>query len=111
MKRMLILAVAILGSSFSGVSAQEGGDRVPPFLQDEPPRIPAEVRELHVPNARQERSDDLWYGTPGVRPGGDLLGPIIDLVRKPSSLFDFRLRKVPSYLPDRETAESFRERR
>jgi len=59
----------------------------------------------------EDRSTDLWYGTPGVRPGGDLLGPIVDLVRKPSGLLDFRPRPVPRYLPDRETAEFLRERR
>lgn len=58
-----------------------------------------------------DRSGDLWYGTPGVRPGGDLLVPIRDLLRNPSSLLDFRPRKVASWLPDRETAEALRERR
>jgi hypothetical protein len=59
----------------------------------------------------EDRSQDLWYGTPGVRVGGDLLVPLIDMIRRPSSLLDFRPRKVPSYLPDRETAEFLRERR
>jgi len=51
----------------------------------------------------EDRSADLWYGTPGVRPGGDLLVPIRDLIRNPIGIFDFRPRKVASWLPDRET--------
>ena len=58
-----------------------------------------------------ERSPDLWYGTPGVRTGGDLIGPVSDLLRKPSGLVDFKPRKVEPWLPDRETAEFLRERR
>jgi len=61
--------------------------------------------------AAAEQSPDLWYGIPEVRPGGDLLGPIRDIIRKPSGLLDFRPRRVERYLPDRETAEFLRERR
>ena len=60
---------------------------------------------------QEDRSPDLWYGTPGVRAGGDLLGPIWELVRRPSGLLDFRPGKVDRWLPDRETAEFLRERR
>ena len=56
-------------------------------------------------------SRDLWYGTPGVRSGGDLLGPILELVKRPSGLLDLQPRKVSSDLPDQETAEFLRERR
>ena len=94
MKTILILAAAILGSP-----------------QEERPRPPDRVPTPESPAPWDGRSDDLWYGASGVRPGGDLLEPLLDLVRKPSSLFDFRPRKVPSYLPDRETAEFLRERR
>ena len=79
--------------------------------QEKPPRVdsPAPERDLRRPTG--ERTDDLWYGTPGVRPGGDLLIPLIDLVRNPSGLVDLKPRQVPSWLPDRETAEFLRERR
>lgn len=56
-------------------------------------------------------SPDLWFGTPRVRAGGDLLVPLIDLIRRPSSLLDFRPRNVPKDLPDRQTFEFLRERR
>jgi len=96
MRRMLMMA-AIFGSLAAPASAQESD--------------PDLVRELDVRGEREDRSADLWYGTPGVRPGGDLLGPILELIRRPAGLLDFRPRTVPSYLPDRETAEAFRERR
>jgi len=59
----------------------------------------------------KDRSPDLWYGIPDVRPGGDLLGPVVELVRSPSGLLDVKPRKVERWLPDRETAEFLRERR
>lgn len=61
--------------------------------------------------AAAEQTPDLWYGTPDVRPGGDLRGPLWDLIRRPSGLLDFRPRKVERYLPNPETAEFLRERR
>jgi hypothetical protein len=74
-------------------------------------RLEKARQEYFSMKAEGERSPDLWYGTPGVRPGVDLLGPLRDLIRKPSGLLDFRPRKIESGLPDRETAEFLRERR
>lgn len=86
------------------------------FPQEEPPSPGPASQEKPVKAERElyrrpleERSSDLWYGIPGVRPGGDLIGPIRDLIRDPSGLLDFRPRNVPSYLPDRETAEFLRD--
>ena len=83
----------------------------PAWAQDKPPRFdePAKERDLRRPT--DERTDDLWYAAPGVRPGGDLLSPLVDLVRNPSGLLDLKPRKVRSWLPDRETAEFLRDRR
>ncbi len=100
MRRMLIVAAAIFGSLAAPAYAQEREAPIPNSLQEDAPR-----------GAREDRSVDLWYGAPGVRTGGDLLGPILELIRRPAGLLDFRPRNVPSYLPDRETAEAFRERR
>jgi hypothetical protein len=61
-------------------------------------------------NPPLDQARDLWYGTPGVRPGGDLLVPLFDLIRHPSGVLDFRPRQIPGYVPDRETAEFLRER-
>lgn len=110
MKRISILVAAILGSYPARVSVQEERSPILYSLQEETPRAPGRAPEPDLPSTWEERSDDLWYGTPGVRPGGDLLGPMIDLVRKPWGLLDFSPRKVPSYLPDRESAEFLRER-
>jgi len=81
---------------------QDPGPR-PASLQDERygDPVPALLHPEEIPR-------DLWYGTPEVRPGGDLLGPLMDLVRRPSSLFDFTPRMVPPFLPDRETMEFLR---
>ena len=68
-------------------------------------------RPLGPPYGREDLPADLWYGTPEVRPGGDLLAPVIDLVLRPSSVLDFRPRKIVPWLPDRETSEFIRERR
>lgn len=54
-------------------------------------------------NRELPRLDDpgLWYGTPGVRPGYDLIGPLRELNRRPEGLLDFRPRKDPGYVdPD-----------
>lgn len=56
-------------------------------------------------------SRDLWYGTPGVCAGADLLGPILQMVKKPSGLLDFRPRRISTFFSDRDTAEFLRERR
>ena len=69
-----------------------------------------DLKVLH-PAQLEDRSGDWWYGESGVRPGGDLLEPVLDLIRRPSGLWDLRPRKVRSYLPDRETAEFLRDRR
>jgi len=83
------------------IAAQEDSTPPPRSHQEKPVKVPRDLDRTPT----EQRTDDLWYGTPGVRPGGDLIGPVRDLIRKPSGLLDFRPRKVPSYLPDRETAE------
>jgi hypothetical protein len=100
MRRVMILMAALLGLCPAFALAQE-----------EPRRDTATLRGPDSGPRLDDRSPDLWYGVPGVRPGGDLLRPILDLLRKPSDLLDFTPRKVPSYLPDRETAEFLRDRR
>jgi len=107
----VILAAAILASCPARVAAQEVESPILYSLQEETPRAPDRVPEPELPGKQAERSDDLWYGTPGIRAGGDLLRPIIELLRRPSGLLDFKPRRVPSHLPDRETAEFLRERR
>jgi hypothetical protein len=47
----------------------------------------------------------LWYGAPGVRAGEDLLGPILELIRRPSGLLDFRPRRIPGSPLDLERAD------
>ena len=93
MRRMMILMAALLGLCPAFAPAQE-----------EPRRDAATLRGPDSGPRLDDRSPDLWYSVPGVRPGGDLL-------RKPSDLLDFTPRKVPGYLPDRETAEFLRDRR
>ena len=109
---LLGIAVAsVLGWRSAESTAQEGNVPVTRASQElpRPGHDRPENRETGPDTA--DRSADLWYGTPGVRPGGDLLGPILDLARRPSGLLDFRPRRVPPYLPDRDTAEFLRERR
>jgi hypothetical protein len=110
-KTMLMAVAMILGTAASSVSAQEDPSPIPYSRQEDPPRGLERERQPELRSTPEDRSQDLWYGVPGVRPGGDLLGPILELIRKPSGLLDFRPRQIPSYLPDRETAECFRERR
>jgi len=99
--RSILLAFGGIVLAALPMAAQE--DPAPPARsqQEKPARAPRDF--MRTPS--EERSTDLWYGTPGVQPGGDLIGPIRDIVRKPSSLLDFRPRKVQPFLPDRETAE------
>lgn len=53
----------------------------------------------------------LWYGTPGVEPGNDLIGPLRELIRRPEGLRDFRPRKIPGYVdPDLERFNRLYER-
>ena len=110
MEMMLIAAAAIAGICPVRGGLQEDWSPSLYSVQDETPPVPERVQRPDLPGP-PEGSADLWYGIPGVRPGGDLLGPILDLVRHPSGLLDFRPRNVPSYLLDRETAEFLRERR
>ena len=111
MRRVLIVAAAVFGTCAAQAFAQERDTPIPYSLQEDAPRVPDLIRDPVFRSAPEDRSGDLWYGTPGIRPGGDLLGPILELIRKPAGLLDFSPRKVPRYLPDRETAEAFRERR
>lgn len=68
-------------------------------------------RGLNKEAPRDYGNPGLWYGTPGVRPGGDLIAPILDLIRRPEGLFDFRPRRDPGYVdPDRERFDRIHER-
>jgi hypothetical protein len=61
---------------------------------------PAELardRGLNKERPRDHANPGLWYGQPGVRPGGDLIAPILELIRRPEGLFDFRPRRDPGY--------------
>jgi hypothetical protein len=112
MKRLL--NVALTAAALCSAPAFGQDSTVPlPYrrLQEEGRHLPQGERPPVPPPAQPEdRSEDLWYGTPGVRPGGDLLVPLAELIRKPSGLLDFKLRRVERYLPDRETAECFHDR-
>jgi hypothetical protein len=80
-------------------------------LEEARPKV-READLQRLPSTKNEdRSEDLWYGEPGICPGGDLLGPTMDLILHPSRLFDFSPRRVRRYLPDRETEEFLRDRR
>jgi hypothetical protein len=110
--KLLLFAVA------TAVTAPPVGTRVQeepafgPYVQRDDRRADLErERSLDSVYRREDLPADLWYGTPGVRPGGDLLVPVIDLVLRPSSILDFRPRKIVPWLPDRETSEFIRERR
>jgi len=110
MRKMLIAmaGVGCLLFPFRSASAQDEKPEAWRAAEQERIRM-MEWESLH--RKLEDRSPDLWYGTPGVRAGGDLLVPIRDLLRNPLSIFDFRPRKVASWLPDRETSECFREPR
>jgi len=105
----MIILPLMLGSVLA-LAAQEPGECPErPYALQETEKRDREARDLEhqLPLKAQvfERRDDLWYATPGVRPGGDLLKALWDLLRRPSDLLDFRARRVPSWLPDRETLE------
>jgi hypothetical protein len=110
--RTIPIALALMLAPFTAQApAENGPSPILYTLQEETPRPPEQIPKPELQPVLTERTNDLWYAMPGVRPGGDLIGPITDLVRKPSGLLDVKPRKVPSYLPDRETAEFLRERR
>jgi len=101
-----------------GIIALSGGPLfdAAPQAESSPPqsleeRLEKARKDYFDMKMKDDRSPDLWYGTPGVRPGGDLIGPVCDLIRKPSGLLDFKPRRIEPWLPDRETAEFLRERR
>jgi hypothetical protein len=111
MTRLLIALTTLVVSCPGRVRAQEDASHSPQSFQEERRRDSDLELQNNSRIEGEDRSPDLWYGTPGVRAGGDWLVPLIDLIRRPSSFLDFRPRKVPSYLPDLETAEFLRERR
>jgi hypothetical protein len=111
MRNLLIALAVFMGSCPAEVWAQEDAPRPPRPFQEERRRDSDLDRGPFYRIERGDLSPDLWYGTPRVRAGGDLLVPLIDLIRRPSSLLDFRPRNVPRVLPDRETVEFLRERR
>jgi len=111
MKRLLNMTVAAASLCSLPVFGQESTVLPPEGRSQEEHRpLPGRGRPVPPPALPEDRSADLWYGTPGVRPGGDLLVPIIDLIRKPSGVLDFKPRRVERFLPDRETAECFHDR-
>ena len=111
MKRLPIVVVMAAGIWSAPASSQEAATHLPYCWPQHERRDLSETdRRLPPPRPSEDRSDDLWYGTPGVRPGGDLLVPIVQLLRKPAEVLDFSPRKVERFLPDRETAECFRDR-
>ena len=111
MKRLPIVLLMGAGIWSAPASAQDAASHLPYCrLQEERRPIPETDRRLPPPSPSEDRTGDLWYGTSGVRPGGDLLVPIVQLIRKPAEFLDFRPRKVERFLPDRETAECFRDR-
>lgn len=111
----ILLVVAAAASLWGWVPPQspqqEGAPPISRPSQPIPFGHPEGPGSPEFPFNPADRSADLWYGTPGVRPGGDLIGPLIDLVRKPSGLLDFGPRRIRPWLPDRETSEFLRERR
>lgn len=113
MRTLLVLAGVASVLAFRSTDSPAQEEKLPVTLSSQELSRPGEDhpwdREIRPDSELGSR--DLWYGTPGVRPGGDLLGPIIDLVKDPSGLLDFRPRKVSTYLPDRDTAEFLRDRR
>ena len=115
MRHLLFVIATAVTANPAGTRTQEES-AFGPYLQRNVQRDDrrADVereRPLDSPYGREDLPSDLWYGTPGVRPGGDLLAPVIDLVLRPSSVLDFRPRKIVPWLPDRETSEFIRERR
>ena len=104
--RAFLMTILLAAVSFSAFAQED-----PPPLGRSPQEKPVKAERELYRRPLEERRSDLWYGIPGVRPGGDLIGPIRDLARKPSDLLDFRPRKVQSFLPDRETAEFLSEPR
>ena len=68
-------------------------------------------RGLNKEIPRDYGNPGLWYGTPGVRPGDDLIGPIRRLNRRPEGLYDFHPRRDPGYQdPDLERFNRIYER-
>jgi hypothetical protein len=110
MKKQLRLLAALvgLGSGFAWAQGETSQPTRP--LQEDQRRSSQSEGRTEPPIEGGPSSLDLWYGTPGVRAGGDLIRPLIDLFRRPSGLLDFTPRKVPRTLPDRETTIFPRER-
>jgi len=111
MRPLLFVMATAVTANPAGTRTQEES-AFGPYVQRDDRRADLErERPLDSPYGREDLPADLWYGTPGVRPGGDLLVPVIDLVLRPSAILDFRPRKIVPWLPDRETSEFIRERR
>jgi len=94
------------GNLAFGIGQEEAGD-----LGFSGERLEKSPQESFAMKPEGERFQDLWYGTSGFRPGGDLRFALWALLRKPLGLMDFRPRRIESALSDREMAEFLRERR
>lgn len=100
MRKAWMLVVAGIASLAAGSSAgtvQEGSPR------DLDRWVNREVE-------REQNRRGLWYGTPDVRAGDDMLGPIIDLIEDPSGLLDFKPRRLPPPPTDEFNDDMDRER-
>ena len=75
--------------------------------QEEPTRPYDRDPWLDGLTEQEERPRDLWYGTPGVRADNDLLRALLDLLRNPSHILDFKPRRGIPAPTDRESQELF----
>lgn len=65
------------------------------LLLAQDPFDPSEDRGLNRELPRDYGNPGLWYGTPRVRPGNDLIPPLRELRAEPRHWLDFRPRKDP----------------
>jgi len=97
MNSLWMTVTVALGSFFREAPTREPMLLVPQVLQEERRNDLDEWinRGIECDAARR----GLWYGTPGVRAGEDMLGPVLNLLKRPSGLLDFRPRRS---LPDQD---------
>ncbi|HLY72678.1 MAG TPA: hypothetical protein VKU80_01050 [Planctomycetota bacterium] len=104
----MVLAIWSCGIWTDPTCAQdEGSSRAHSTMEDRLQRAQRDLDEIRS----ADRSQGPSYGSPGAGSGGDLFSSILELFRQPSRLLDFRPRRIPSTVPDRDTAEFLRDRR